>query len=365
MHGQRYTRFSRGRKTAGNHDRENTMKTATISETFAPISNRAPKAAKRRKSPITVDSATCSVSHYEGEFPQFVITFTNSEGRTFTGTWDSRRPLLSANSKLKKLPGRARAYRAIGCAMAPFKFASAGHNLCTWATAGCVEACNGLFAGMNVTPSTRFALIGRARLYLEFRELFKRKLRAEVAAFVKLCKRTGRIPAIRLNVSSDIVWERIFPELFAEFPECRWYDYSKGMPRHRRNLPANYSVVHSWSEKTTFADIESIFAADRNVIMAFDSAYNPQKHRYGALPESVLFRCRETGREIVAEVYDADRQDIRISELDGRRRVGGLHGKSGNSRVESAVKSGFMRHHPEGAEMRHRTIFRGRVVVEC
>lgn len=86
-------------------------------------------------------------------------------------------------------------------------------------------------------------LIGRARLYLEFRELFKTKLREEVRKFVKLCKRTGRIPAIRLNVSSDIVWEKIFPELFAEFPEVRWYDYSKALPKHRPILPANYTVA--------------------------------------------------------------------------------------------------------------------------
>lgn len=326
---------------------------------------RKTSARKTRRAPITVQSATCTVSHFIDGFPQFAIAFTNSEGKTFTGTWDSRRPLLSANSKLKKLPGRARKYRAIGCAMAPFRFASAAHNLCTWATDGCVEACNGLFAGMNVAPSTRFALIGRARLYLEFRELFKKKLYEEIRAFVKLCARRGRIPAIRLNVSSDIVWEKIFPELFRDFPMAAWYDYSKGLPRHRRDLPANYSVVHSWSEKTTFKDIEDIFAAGRNVIMAFDSAYSPQSHRYGALPESVVFRCKETGREIVSEVYDADRQDIRIPQLDGRRRVGGLHGKSGSARVESAVQPGFMRHHPEGAQLRARTIFRGRVVVEC
>jgi hypothetical protein len=341
------------------------MNNATVADTFQPISARSKKTAKRRKPPITVESATCTVSHFVGEYPQFLITFTNSEGRTFAGAWDSRRPLLSANSKLKKLPGRAGKYRAIGCALAPFRFASAAHNLCTWATAGCVEACNGLFAGMNVTPSTRFALIGRARLYLEFRELFKRKLRAEVAAFVKLCTRRGRIPAIRLNVSSDIVWEKIFPELFAEFPTADFYDYSKGLPKHRKNLPANYSIVHSWSENTTFADIENIFAVGRNVIMAFDSAYNPQQHRYGALPESVVFRCRETGREIVAQVYNADRQDIRIPKLDGVRKVGGLHGKSGNARVENSVKSGFMIHHPDGAELRAQTIFRGRVIVEC
>jgi hypothetical protein len=324
------------------------------------------KTVKRKKrTPISVQSADCIVSGFIDGFPQFAISFTNSNGVKFSGVWDSRRPLLSANSKLKKLPGKARKYRAIGCAMAPFKFASSAHNLCTWATAGCVEACNGLFAGMNVTPSTRFALIGRARLYLEFRELFKAKLREEVRKFVKLCKRTGVIPAIRLNVSSDIVWEKIFPELFAEFPEVCWYDYSKALPKHRPTLPANYTIAHSYSEKTTFADVESIFAAGRNIIVAFDSAYNPQRHLFGALPKSVVFRCKLTGRELVKRVFNADRQDIRIAALDGIDGVGGLHGKSGNSRVESAIESGFMIRHPEGATLRAQTIFDGVVTIEC
>jgi hypothetical protein len=320
---------------------------------------------KAKRTPISVLSAECAVSGFIDGMPQFAIEFTNSNGVKFSGIWDSRRPLLSANSKLKKLPGKAKSYRAIGCAMAPFKFASSAHNLCTWATPGCVEACNGLFAGMNVTPSTRFALIGRARLYLEFRELFKAKLREEVGRFVKLCKRTGRIPAIRLNVSSDIVWERIFPELFADFPECRWYDYSKALPKHRRILPGNYTVAHSYSEKTTFDDVESIFNAGRNIIVAFDSAYNPQRHLFGALPKSVVFRCKATGRELVKRVFNADAQDIRIAELDGIDGVGGLHGKSGNTRVESAIESGFMIRHPEGATLREQTIFDGVVVIEC
>ena len=218
---------------------------------------------------------------------------------------------------------------------------------------------------MNVTPSTRFAIIGRARLYLEFRELFKIKLREEVRLFCKLCKRTGRIPAIRLNVSSDIVWERVFPEIFADFPECEFYDYSKGLPKHRKNLPANYTVAHSYSENTTFADVAEILSVGRNIIIAFDSAYNPQNHKFGALPERVVFRCRKTGSTMDVRVFNADRQDIRIPALDGIGLVGGLHGKSGNARVENAIESGFMVHHSEGEKLRGQTIFDGIAVIVC
>jgi hypothetical protein len=304
--------------------------------------------------------ASVSVERMEGECPIFSIEFTNGAGKTFRGRWDSRRPLLSANSKLKKAAGR---YRAIGLAMAPWKFAGKG-NLCSFASDGCIDACNGLWSGMNVTSSTRFALIGRARLYLEFRALFLRKLREELARFEALCIRTGRIPAVRLNVSTDIPWEKVAPALFAEFTRTRFYDYT-AFPVELRNPPANYQLCFSWKERTTFAYVESVIAAGRNIVVPFDSGYAPQRHLFGALPESVVFRCRETGRELTVSVVNGDRHDIRMRETDGAGRCIGLHGKSGRGRVDAAVASGFMRHHAEGGTLRRKTIHAGTVVVEC
>jgi len=296
-----------------------------------------------------------------GRFPVFSITYTTGEGKTFTGEWDSRRPILSANSKLKK--GFKR-FRAIGLAMAPWKFAGGG-NLCAMASAGCIDACNGLWAGMNVTLSTRLALIGRARLYLEFRQLFLEKLREELRNFENLCLRTGRIPAVRLNVSTDIPWEKVAPGIFAEFRRIRFYDYSAYAADVRRTLPANYQLCHSWKEHTTFAYVESVISAGRNIVVPFDSAYAPSRKLFGALPETVVFRCKDTGREIVVSVVNGDKHDFRLSENDGRGVCIGLHGKSGRSKVNAAVDSGFMRHHAEGKTLRRKTVHIGMVVVPC
>lgn len=309
----------------------------------------------------TVMRAIVTVERMEGEYPIFSIEFANAQGKVFRGRWDSRRPLLSANSKLKKAIGR---YRAIGLAMAPWKFAGAG-NLCGAASAGCVEACNGLWSGMNVTSSTRFALIGRARLYLEFRELFLRKLRDELRAFERLCIRTGRIPAVRLNVSTDIPFEKIAPGIFAEFKRTRFYDYTAYTVQIRGILPPNYQLCHSWKETTTFAYVSATIAAGRNIVMPFDSAYAPQRKLFGALPALVIFRCRETGRELSVPVVNGDKHDIRMRQTDGAGVCVGLHGKSGRGRVDAAVAAGFMRHHAEGATLRRRTIHVGTVVVEC
>ncbi len=305
------------------------------------------------------DSMAWAILRMEDGHPIFAIAF-HVEGKTFSGTWDSRRPLLSANSKLRKLPGRAAKFRAIGLAMAPANYS--GKELCAWRTDGCTAACNGFWSGMNVTISTRLALIGRALLWNYFRELFAAKLRHELQNFAKLCKRLGIVPACRLNISTDVVYERLLPDIFAEFPEIRFLDYTKALPKHRCAIPSNYSLSHSFSERTTAADVEAIVSAGRNVVIAFDSAYRPQKKLWGALPAAVRF-TDSAGRDFTLPVVNGDRHDLRLPEMDGRGVVIGLHGKSGGRRVDRAVASGFMLHHPEGAKLRTVSRFIGTVTV--
>jgi hypothetical protein len=276
------------------------------------------------------------------------------------GPWNSDRPLLSANSKLRKLPGAAARYRAIGLAMAPASHS--GRNLCTWSTEGCRDACNGFFSGMNVTRTTRAALVGRARLFHEHRAGFVEKLFRELANFAKLCARSGVIPAVRLNVSTDIVWERILPELFAEFPRIQFYDYTAALPRHRPTTPANYALSHSWKENTTADDVASIIDAGRNLVVPFDSAWVPQRGLYGALPEALVITGARAARALRLRCVNGDRHDLRLPAVDGRGVVVALHGKSGSARVNNATAAGFMLHHAEGAALRRRMIFRG--VVE-
>ena len=308
---------------------------------------------------IEKPATTSEVVGFDGRFPIFQIAFTVA-GKLFSGRWNSSRPLLSANSKLRKLPGKAGRYRAIGLAMAPANYS--GRELCPWRTDGCTIACNGFWSGMNVTISTRLALIGRALLWNNFRELFAEKLFRELHNFRKLCDRSGVVPAVRLNVSTDVVWERLLPELFTEFPGIAYYDYTKALPKHRPTLPANYTLCHSFNERTTSADVRSIIDAGRNVVVAFDSAYRPQKKLWGALPESVRF-TDDSGLDFSLPVVNADRHDIRLPAVDGRGVVQGLHGKSGRNRVDASVSSGFMLHHAEGARLRPVSRFIGTVHV--
>jgi hypothetical protein len=53
-------------------------------------------------------------------------------------------------------------------------------------------------------------------------------------------------PYVRLNVFSDLPWELICPELFAEHPNTRFYDYTKVVNRDLSATP-NYDLTFSFS----------------------------------------------------------------------------------------------------------------------
>lgn len=54
--------------------------------------------------------------------------------------------------------------------------------------------------------------------------------------------------AIRLNVFSDIMWERVAPEIFSSFPRTQFYDYTKHFKRMSKPRPPNYHLTFSLSE---------------------------------------------------------------------------------------------------------------------
>ncbi len=73
---------------------------------------------------------------------------------------------------------------------------------------------------------------------------FLAQLRRELSNFVKTCDRQGVKPAARLNVLSDVPWEKHgIPQ---EFPELFMYDYTKLAHRLGRT-PENYQLMFSYS----------------------------------------------------------------------------------------------------------------------
>ena len=97
-------------------------------------------------------------------------------------------------------------------------------------------------SGRGVFANVQAARQRRAAIFEDDRSEFKRLLWRDLAALCRKADRNGNQAACRLNGTSDLQWERIFPTLFTEFDEIRWYDYTK-LPK--RVVPTNYHLTYS------------------------------------------------------------------------------------------------------------------------
>lgn len=181
--------------------------------------------------------------------------------------------LLNIDANAKTVKGQARGFMTAVLYLAPYK--ASGFNVCPMAEmAGCAAAClntagRGGIAKRGAVISTdagdipdnaiQRARIRRTRLFVEDRAAFMAQLVREIEAFIRKADRKGLTPTVRLNGTSDILWERIecerdgetFAHVFAAFPDVQFYDYTKIAKRFRNVLPANYHLSLSYSESST------------------------------------------------------------------------------------------------------------------
>lgn len=122
-------------------------------------------------------------------------------------------------------------------------------NVCPWATKGCVDACLHTAGIRFYQPRKDFARRERLELFQSDRQVFLARLRRDISKLVIKASVLGAQPCIRLNGTSDISWERIDPQLFTDFSEVIFYDYTKGYHRcmPQWNLPDNYDLTLSYS----------------------------------------------------------------------------------------------------------------------
>jgi hypothetical protein len=162
------------------------------------------------------------------------------------------RPILTqANPKLLK--GNAAGWLSTGIHFAPAKIS--GRNICPGATIACSNACL-YFSGHGAFTVTQVSRIARTLYFHRHREKFMAQLEREISAFLKTAKRHGLIPAVRLNLTSDIPWENVKTDSGESLPEkfesVQFYDYTKVPSRMPRFLtgdfPGNYHLTFSRSE---------------------------------------------------------------------------------------------------------------------
>jgi hypothetical protein len=148
-----------------------------------------------------------------------------------------------------------------------------GYEVCPGRSDGCTAACLH-YAGnpmyFNVKTAAR---VRKTKQFFEDRDTFMAQLVKEVAALERKAKKENMEPAVRLNGTSDIVWERKpigdAPNIMSLFPDVQFYDYTK-LPRDPEGLPDNYHLTVSLSESNQ-DKVDKAIAWGYNIAVVFEN----------------------------------------------------------------------------------------------
>jgi hypothetical protein len=183
-------------------------------------------------------------------------------------------------------------------------------DVCKYATDGCRIACLFTAGRAGFTPSINEARIRRTKLFYGDRSAFWSQLIKEIKALERKAKREGLRPAVRLNGTSDMPWERVpvivdgvklASNIMELFGSVDFYDYTKYPLSERALLPTNYDLTFSHNERDGFAATSRSVRHGRRVAMVFDTK------RGAALPA--------TWRGLT--VIDGDVTDVRFNDAPG------------------------------------------------
>lgn len=236
--------------------------------------------------------------------------------------------LLSVNNP-KTMKGENYGYLTAILHLAPSTLS--GYNTCPMASKGCAFAClntaghGGMFRKGETTNVVQEARIRKTRMFYENRVEFMQLLVKDIRRVEKYAAKLNLLPAIRLNGTSDIVWESVpvmvdgiqYANIMLAFPHIMYYDYTKRT--NRVNLPTNYHLTFSLSE-SNMEDAMKMLVGGINVAVVFRDT----------LPETYLGY----------PVYNADLHDLRF--LDPKNGIAGLKAK-GRAKKDT---SGFVKETP-------------------
>jgi hypothetical protein len=123
-------------------------------------------------------------------------------------------------------------------------------RVCPAASKGCRTVCLNTAGNPVYLKAKLRARKARTDYMFTQWKAYQLELIGEIAKFVRKAQKLGVKPAVRLNGTSDIVWELVWPELFTMFPMVQFYDYTKIVERTASgySLPSNYDLTFSRSE---------------------------------------------------------------------------------------------------------------------
>lgn len=187
-----------------------------------------------------------------------------------------------------------------------------GYEVCPMRSKGCTASC--LFtSGMGAFSNVQSARIRKTVDFFTKRDEFMAQLKKDIKSLEKKAKKMGMQPAVRLNGTSDIEWTRF--GIMQEFPNIRFYDYTKCVNRLLSDKPDNYYLTFSRSEDNR-----------EDCITALSEGYNVAVVFKDTLPEEW------NGYPVV----DGDESDVRFMDPAGT--IIGLRAK-GKAKKD---KSGFV-----------------------
>lgn len=281
-----------------------------------PNQARLPRGVRRRVelAPVTRDERKLMTRIANGDEPW---------SKYARGSWKKFLTAPEGNPKIMK------GFRQYGIATSVLHLApsvQSGKNVCVFATPGCASACL-TTAGHGGIPSSKqlqeLALIGgelyvppnqiqearvlKTMFFWEDRLAFMRRLAGAINGFVNWARKKRLQAAVRLNGTSDIMWENIpftyggrrYRNIMEAFPGVQFYDYTKNPFRLQgRNFPPNYHLTFSVAEPSEQGEehVQIALNSGMNLAVVFDTG------RSGTLPETWA------GLPVV----DADRHDMRF-----------------------------------------------------
>ena len=220
-----------------------------------------------------------------------------------------------ANPKIEK-GNKLGNYASRPLHLAPAKLS--GFEVCPMATAGCRAACLHTAGNPAYMKGKEKARVNRTKAFFTDRAAFMTTLAMEIEKTIAQNKKAKKKTAIRLNATSDIVWEAMpvehkgkkFSSLMEAFPKVQFYDYTK---RHNRTVrPANYHLTYSLAENNDARALEALQAG-----MSVAAVFNVGRNK--PLPKTFAINGVEF------PVIDGDPDDRRF--LDPSQVIVGLRAK--------------------------------------
>lgn len=165
--------------------------------------------------------------------------------------------------------------------------------------ADCFNDCLKSSGLAQVYTSVNKARQAKTDYYMNDREGFLSDLRRELTNLTKYAAKHGKKAIVRLNVLSDIAWEK--HNIPQDFPSIYFYDYTKRAARLGKT-PSNYKLMFSYSAAPKYAkQVEIALKTDAPMTVVFKNG----------LPSEWM------GREVV----DGD-----VSDLDNVKHYGKIIG---------------------------------------